>query len=458
MSKLLLDWLNDEVKLSHTIVSIENDFCNGYLLGELLHRYNQQSDFEKFIDKSTPDAKIINFCSLEPTMRRIGIRFSSKVVFDIVNAKKGVMKTMLYEIKTALDGISKNSSNFKSSKSDSKVLRIIQPSRPSYDKTQSDTFETAIRSFMENPNTIRMMRATEKYTSRINDFRQSIITSYTMEMNSLEQEIQRKKIVANQRKKHDKEFMDAWETINVRKWADNQQIAKQRRALVNKVKMISDNKRESRLTWERNTAREKTLQNIDDFDERLRTEVFRDEDDLENFTKHAIKTVAAQPSKGIPKLLYLDQNFLKTGLVNKQKAIKEHHEDLLVKQQEHGRRQRRFIRGRESYQTDILQASAESDIMNQLLNESASEELEHHIRDRLLRNKDLIVENRQNRDELIARQHDVDRMLVTERRREEAMREYHWVVKPRIYTQRDRLEAYDLAHAASSRRTSIEVV
>eukprot|EP01042_Synura_sphagnicola_P018361 gene18361-23215_t len=129
--------------------------------------------------------------------------------------------------------------------------------------------------------------------------------------------------------------------------------------------MISDNKRESRLTWERNTAREKTLQNIDDFDERLRTEVFRDEDDLENFTKHAIKTVAAQPSKGIPKLLYLDQNFLKTGLVNKQKAIKEHHEDLLVKQQEHGRRQRRFIRGRESYQTDILQASAESDIMNQ---------------------------------------------------------------------------------------------
>jgi len=45
MSNLILNWLNDEVQLSKKITSMEEDFKNGYYLGELLKKYNQQLDF-----------------------------------------------------------------------------------------------------------------------------------------------------------------------------------------------------------------------------------------------------------------------------------------------------------------------------------------------------------------------------------------------------------------------------
>jgi hypothetical protein len=40
MAKLLETWLNSEVELSIEIQNFEEDFANGYLLGELLYKYN----------------------------------------------------------------------------------------------------------------------------------------------------------------------------------------------------------------------------------------------------------------------------------------------------------------------------------------------------------------------------------------------------------------------------------
>jgi hypothetical protein len=49
---LILSWLNDEVQLSIKITSIEEQFSNGYLFGELLSKYNQQLNFlEDFVNK-----------------------------------------------------------------------------------------------------------------------------------------------------------------------------------------------------------------------------------------------------------------------------------------------------------------------------------------------------------------------------------------------------------------------
>ena len=62
MARLIYEWLNDDLVLSREITSLDHDFKDGYLLGELLSRYNQQADFENtFIPKNTPDAKINNF-------------------------------------------------------------------------------------------------------------------------------------------------------------------------------------------------------------------------------------------------------------------------------------------------------------------------------------------------------------------------------------------------------------
>lgn len=53
MSEIILTWLNDEVQLSKKVTNFEKDFANGYLLGELLSKYNQQLNFAQFVDKYT---------------------------------------------------------------------------------------------------------------------------------------------------------------------------------------------------------------------------------------------------------------------------------------------------------------------------------------------------------------------------------------------------------------------
>ena len=40
MTELLRRWVNDEVKVSRTVKNFDADFCNGYLFGEILARYD----------------------------------------------------------------------------------------------------------------------------------------------------------------------------------------------------------------------------------------------------------------------------------------------------------------------------------------------------------------------------------------------------------------------------------
>jgi hypothetical protein len=51
MSSILLTWLNTDVDLSKKVTNMEKDFANGYLLGELLHKFNQLTNLSDFRDE-----------------------------------------------------------------------------------------------------------------------------------------------------------------------------------------------------------------------------------------------------------------------------------------------------------------------------------------------------------------------------------------------------------------------
>jgi len=50
MSEILMTWLNTEVDLSKKVENMEKDFSNGYLLGELLYKFNQLTNIKDFQD------------------------------------------------------------------------------------------------------------------------------------------------------------------------------------------------------------------------------------------------------------------------------------------------------------------------------------------------------------------------------------------------------------------------
>jgi hypothetical protein len=51
MSDILLTWLNTEVDLTRQVSHLEKEFANGYLLGELLYKFNQLTNFREFKDR-----------------------------------------------------------------------------------------------------------------------------------------------------------------------------------------------------------------------------------------------------------------------------------------------------------------------------------------------------------------------------------------------------------------------
>ncbi|KAM6391698.1 sperm flagellar protein 2 [Rhynochetos jubatus] len=103
MSEILRRWLNEEVKLSRSVGSFSEEFSTGYLLGELLHKYGLQDDFNQFSQSRVANAKLNNFSRLEPTLHLLGVEFNENVAQDIMTGQHGAATKLLYELYIALE-------------------------------------------------------------------------------------------------------------------------------------------------------------------------------------------------------------------------------------------------------------------------------------------------------------------------------------------------------------------
>ncbi|NXW49893.1 SPEF2 protein, partial [Nyctiprogne leucopyga] len=105
MSQILCEWLNEEVKLSRSVVPelLSEEFSTGYLLGELLHKYGLQDDFNQFSQSRVANAKLNNFSRLEPTLQLLGVQFNKNVAQDIMTGQHGAATKLLYELYIALE-------------------------------------------------------------------------------------------------------------------------------------------------------------------------------------------------------------------------------------------------------------------------------------------------------------------------------------------------------------------
>ena len=101
--ELLLDWLNNEVKLSQKITDVDSQFSNGYLFSELLQKYNQILDMKIFKNKDSKNSIVKNFSELERVFRRLGVNFNLTQAIKIKNKEKGVAVKLLRVLKDALE-------------------------------------------------------------------------------------------------------------------------------------------------------------------------------------------------------------------------------------------------------------------------------------------------------------------------------------------------------------------
>ena len=154
MAEIIYRWLEQEVCLSQPIQVLEEDFKNGFLIAEILHKYNQQQDMSQYVNNNSSHSMINNWCRLEPALRNIGLLLSSKVANEIMTAKHGAILALLYKMKVTLDKIAGRPAAYVGRDSMYGAKRINnmpnRTSKPSYDASRSLTFERAIRVMADN--------------------------------------------------------------------------------------------------------------------------------------------------------------------------------------------------------------------------------------------------------------------------------------------------------------------
>ena len=102
MTDILLNWINNEVKLSKKIQNIEEDFSNGYFFGELLYKYKLLPQFNQFKNSNDKSSITRNYLLLQYKFDDLKINFSDSDKRELVNKKKYKAEMVLFQIREKL--------------------------------------------------------------------------------------------------------------------------------------------------------------------------------------------------------------------------------------------------------------------------------------------------------------------------------------------------------------------
>ena len=104
MSNIILDYVNQEIKLSKKIENIERDFSTGYYFAELFQKIGcLNSDLNKYKKEPKNDEEILyNFNNLKGEFINNGIHIDDEIINLVINRHKNIAANLLYKIKTKM--------------------------------------------------------------------------------------------------------------------------------------------------------------------------------------------------------------------------------------------------------------------------------------------------------------------------------------------------------------------
>ncbi|KAM8793599.1 sperm flagellar protein 2-like [Eudromia elegans] len=162
MSEILCEWLNEMVKLSRSVVpgSLSEDFSTGYLLGELLHKYELQDDFNQFSQSRVANAKLNNFSRLEPTLQLLGVQFNENVAQDIMTGQHGAATKLLYQLYIALE-------KKKKAKLTGGAMEAMRPAGPAKLKSiESVIYRERLKNLMPRQTDLQLQQISERFEKK----------------------------------------------------------------------------------------------------------------------------------------------------------------------------------------------------------------------------------------------------------------------------------------------------
>ena len=213
-SSSIMLWLSD---LGITVSNFEDEFSNGYLLGQILYRYNFQDDFGQFSNK--PSYALSNISKVQLSLERFNLKFDPH---RIINKEPGYIKKILGKIHIALHSI-----NFSPKISSNKAKSIKTAPHLSNDENLS----IKLKKF-EDIRFSQAQQALEKEKTQ----REMIFKTHL-----------RERSLRIETLKSNKTFMQTWQQEGLKNWTKNQNRRKERIFHENTVKLKLTNDKVSKI-------------------------------------------------------------------------------------------------------------------------------------------------------------------------------------------------------------------
>ncbi|XP_074526408.1 sperm flagellar protein 2 isoform X2 [Halichoeres trimaculatus] len=162
MSDILCRWLNEELRLSKIVdpKTFAKNFSSGYLIGEVLHKYQLQNDFSMFMKKDTSISKLNNFTRLEPTLQLLGISFDINTAQDLMQEKQGVATRLLYQLYISLE-------KKKKAEISGTVMEIMQPAATTgLHKKEHEIYSDRLHQVVKRDAELKLRKISEHYEEK----------------------------------------------------------------------------------------------------------------------------------------------------------------------------------------------------------------------------------------------------------------------------------------------------
>uniref|UniRef100_A0A673I6L8 Sperm flagellar protein 2-like n=1 Tax=Sinocyclocheilus rhinocerous TaxID=307959 RepID=A0A673I6L8_9TELE len=189
MSYIICQWLNIELRLSKVIepYSFTRDFANGYLIGEILHRYELQDDFHLFSKQSMATAKLNNFTRIEPTLQLLGVPFDLAMAKAVMQGRQGAATHLLYQLYIQLQ-------KKKRSGLTATAMEVMQPAATArLHRIENSIYTERLKTVVKRETDLKMQKIAKHFHKRGQDmYNRSVMADLLKEEDRLKRQDERR--------------------------------------------------------------------------------------------------------------------------------------------------------------------------------------------------------------------------------------------------------------------------
>ena len=196
MSKILCDWLNNDIKLSVKVTpgTLSDNLANGYLIGELLYKCNLQDDLDQFKKGYSSDAKITNFKLLKNVLMKLDIPFPAAKAEEIMQGKAATTTKFVYELRSAVERLRGQRKNNTHQTSVLSLTASRGQRKGRYEEAESKIFNDRIK-------LVGIRKKSDSFEAALEKFRDE--GRRKEELAKLEEEVQTSELWKMRRERHD---------------------------------------------------------------------------------------------------------------------------------------------------------------------------------------------------------------------------------------------------------------